>query len=224
MDEGWTRWLLERFDFDFHSVRNADLHAGDLSARYDVIVLPSERPAQLRDGHLPGSVPARYAGGIGEVGARALDGFVQGGGRLVALNLSADFAIEALDLPVRNVLAEVERSDFFSTGSLLAVEVNAAHPAMAGVDRDAIVFFDRGPAFELDEDAPGVALASYAAAGSPLISGYLLGEDHIQGRAAAVAVEHGEGRVVLFGFRPQWRGQTFATFGMLFNALVAPLP
>lgn len=224
MDEGWTRWLLERFDFDFRSLRNADLHAGDLSARYDVIVLPSERPSQLREGHAPGSVPARYAGGMGEVGARALDAFVRDGGRLVALNLSADYAIEALDLPVRNVLADLERSEFFSTGSLMAVEANVTHPVMAGVDRDAVVFFDRGPAFELEEDAPGVALASYGAAGSPLVSGYLLGEDHIQGRAAAVALEHGEGRVVLFGFRPQWRGQTFATFGMLFNALVAPLP
>ncbi|MDH3225461.1 MAG: M14 family metallopeptidase, partial [Gemmatimonadota bacterium] len=137
MDEGWTRWLFERFDFPFQGIRDADLKAGDLNSRYDVIVLPSERPTVLLEGHAPGSVPARYAGGMGEVGARALGAFVRGGGRLIALNSSADFAIEAMDLPVTNVLSGAERSAFFSTGSLMNVEVDTSHPVMAGVGSEA---------------------------------------------------------------------------------------
>ena len=223
MDEGWTRWLLERFEFDFESVREADLKAGGLRERYDVLILPSERPGSLRDGHARGSVPDRYAGGMGAEGLRALDRFVRDGGRLVALNASTDLVIDALELPVRNVLAGVERSEFFSTGSLMDVRVDATHPVMAGEDGRAVVFFDRGPAFELSGEE-GRVLASYDDAGSPLVSGYLLGEERLQGQAAAVQVSHGEGDVVLFGFRPQWRGQSFGAFGMLFNALLAPLP
>ncbi|HEX9699412.1 MAG TPA: hypothetical protein VGD06_08125, partial [Acidobacteriota bacterium] len=49
-------------------------------------------------------------------------------------------------------------------------------------------------------------------------SGYLLGEDHLHGYAAALDVVHGNGHVVLLGFQPQWRGQTFASFKVLFNA------
>ncbi|MGI9627146.1 MAG: M14 family metallopeptidase [Longimicrobiales bacterium] len=220
MDEGWTRWLLERFDFSFTSVRNADLHAGDLKDRYDVIVLPAERVGALMDGHRTGSVPSRYAGGMGEVGLRALDAFVRAGGRLVALNQSSDLLIEALALPVKNVVADEGRADFFSTGSLFEVEVNTGHPIMAGMPARASVFFDRGPVFETTEGFEGDILAEYAEHGSPLVSGYLLGEEKLQGKAAVLTVRHGAGRIVLFGVRPQWRGQTFGTFRMFFNSLL----
>ncbi|NNF28890.1 MAG: hypothetical protein HKN73_16820 [Gemmatimonadetes bacterium] len=224
MDEGWTRWVLERFEFEFQSVRDTDFQAGRLGDRYDVLILPSERPASLRDGHDRGTVPDRYAGGMGAAGLRALDEFVRQGGRLIALNASSDLVIDALGLPVENVLADAHRTEFFSTGSLMEVGVDTAHPLMAGERDNAVVFFDRSPAFELTDEEVGVVLASYPEAGSPLVSGYLLGEERLHGRAAAVVVPHGEGAVILFGFRPQWRGQTFGTFGMLFNALVAPLP
>jgi hypothetical protein len=79
MDEGWTRWLLERYDFDFHSLRRSGVHAGDLRDRYDVIVLPAERPGSLKDGHAAGAVPDYYGRGLGDVGIRALETFVRTG-------------------------------------------------------------------------------------------------------------------------------------------------
>ncbi len=225
MDEGWTRWLLERFDFDFRSVRSGEVRAGELEERYDVLIFPSESPGALRDGHAVGSVPARFAGGLGDTGLRALDAFVRAGGTLVALNASSDLVIEALGLPVQNVLAELPRDEFFSPGSIFEAWVEAAHPVTAGTPERSAVFFDQGPAFRTTEDFEGTVLLRYAEDGSPLVSGYLLGEASLQGQAAAVEVRHGEGRVVLFGFRPQWRGQTFGTFRLLFGAVLnAPAP
>ena len=220
MDEGWTRWLLERYDFEFRNLRNSDVHAGDLRDRYDVIVLPAERPASLKNGHAEGSVPGRYAGGLGEVGIRALDTFVRAGGTLVAMNQASDLVIEELHLPVRNVVGELGRQEFFSSGSIMEVESDVAHPVMAGMPERAKIFFDRSPVFTTEEGFEGSALLKYQEAGSPLLSGYLLGEEHLQGYAAALDVRHGEGHVVLLGFRPQWRGQPFGTFRALFNSVL----
>ncbi len=220
MDEGWSRWLLERYDFRFRNLRNSDVHAGDLRDRYDVIVLPAERPTSLKNGHAAGSVPGRYAGGLGEVGIRALDTFVRAGGTLVAMNQASDLVIEELHLPVRNVVDGLEREDFFSSGSIMEVESDVAHPVMAGMPERAKIFFDRSPVFTTEEGFEGSALLKYQEAGSPLLSGYLLGEEHLQGLAAALDVRHGEGHVVLLGFRPQWRGQPFGTFRTLFNAVL----
>ena len=220
MDEGWTRWLLERYGFAFTNVGNADIRAGSLAERFDVIVLAADNPDGILNGFAKGSVPARYEGGIGEIGVRALDAFVRGGGTLVTLNQSSDFAIEQLHLPVKNVVAGVERGDFFVSGSLLEVTTDPAHPVMAGMPARAKIFFDRGPVFTTEDGFEGAALAKYQEAGSPLLSGYLLGEDHLHGHAAALDVHHGSGHVILVGFRPQWRGQPFGTFRVLFNAVL----
>jgi Zinc carboxypeptidase len=218
MDEGWTRWLLEEHAFDFSSVRNADIHAGALRDRYDVLILPSGRPRGLMEGYASGSVPPRFAGGLGDVGVRALDIFVRDGGTLVCMSAAADFCIDELHLPVENVVRKLGRDEFFSSGSILEVRVDSHHPVMAGMPERAAVFFDRSPVFTTTDDFEGAVIASYATEGSPLLSGYLLGEEHLQGEAAAVDVKLGEGHVVLLGFRPQWRGQPRGTFRVLFNA------
>ncbi len=220
MDEGWTRWLLERYGFQFQNLRSSDLRAGYLRDRYDVIVLPAERPGSLKNGFAEGSVPGRYAGGLGDVGIRALDAFVRAGGTLVAMNQSSDLIIEEFHLPVRNVVGELDRKDFFSSGSILEAEVDVAHPVMAGMPERAKIFFDRSPVFTTEEGFEGAALLKYQEAGSPLLSGYLLGEEHIQGYAAALDVRYGEGHILLIGFRPQWRGQPFGTFRVLFNSVL----
>ncbi len=220
MDEGWTRWLLERYGFEFTNLRNADIHAGDLGSRYDVVVLPAERTQNLLDGFQRGSVPPRYEGGLGEVGVRALDAFVDGGGTLICMNQASDLCIDELHLPVENVVRTEGRQSFFSSGSILEVRSNRAHPAFAGTPERTKIFFDRSPVFSTSEEFEGSALATYQEKGSPLLSGYLLGEEHLQGLAAALDVKRGSGHVILLGFRPQWRGQPHGTFKVLFNALL----
>jgi len=218
MDEGWTRWLFDDYGFSYTTITNADFAAGGLGQRFDVIILASDPPDLLLNGYAKGSVPPRYEGGIGAEGVRSLDAFVREGGTLVCLSQSANLAIQQLHLPVRNVVSGVSRRDFFASGSILEVITDPAHPVMAGMPERAKVFFDTSPVFTTLEGFEGAALAKYTPAGSPLLSGYLLGEKHLQGYAAALDVKHGRGHVVLLGFRPQWRGQPVGTFRVLFNA------
>ncbi len=219
MDEGWTRWVLERYDFDFESLRDADVRAGALRERYDVIVLPEPGRGSIITGHRPGTMPARYVGGIGDPGVRAIAEFVRQGGTLVCLNGSAAFAIEQLGLDVENVVGELGREEFFAGISILDVETSA-HPIMAGMPEHAAITSSRSPAWRIPADSEATVLMRYPDSGVPLLSGYLLGEEHLHGNAAALSVPHGDGRVVMFGFRPQWRGQPFGTFRVLFNALL----
>jgi hypothetical protein len=137
---------------------------------------------------------------------------------MVCLNESSAYAIQALHLPVRNVVDTLPRKTFFSSGSILEVVTDPAHPVMAGMPARAKVFVDGSPVFDTLEGFEGAALAQYPKEGSPLLSGYLLGEKYLQGYAAALDVRHEKGRVVLIGFRPQWRGQPFGTFRIVFNA------
>ncbi len=143
------------------------------------------------------------------------------GGTLVCLNHSSDFAIETLHLPVKNVTNGLSRKDFFMAGSVLAVEVDPAHPVMAGMPTNAKVFGDGSPVFTTTDGFEGMALAKYQPTGSPLLSVYLAGEKYVQGYAVALDVHYGSGHVILLGFRPQWAaGQPFGTFRVLFNSLL----
>lgn len=220
MDEGWTRWLLEQFGFEFTNISNADFQMGKLNKRFDVIVFASERESTFIEGHKLGSIPPQYAGGMEASGMRGLSDFVEAGGTLVTLNQSSSFAIDALHLPVKDVTGDLDRKDYFAGSSILGVETDTTHPVMAGMPEKANVFVSRSPTFAALDGFKGQALAKYQTVGSPLRSGYLLGEEHIQGFAAALDVQHGKGHVILLGFAPQWRGQTMGTYRVLFNAIL----
>jgi len=129
-------------------------------------------------------------------------------------------AIDALDLPVKDVTSNLDRKDYVAGSSILGVETDTTHPVMAGMPPKANIFVSRSPTFSTLKGFQGQALAKYPTAGSPLRSGYLLGEEHIQGYAAALDVQHGKGHVILLGFAPQWRGQTMGTYRVLFNAIL----
>jgi Zinc carboxypeptidase len=219
IDEGWTRWILEDFKFDPVTLRNGDIQAGNLRDKFDAILLPDGSPDAILNGFGPGSVPGEYVGGLGEFGVMALRDFVLSGGTLITFNDASLFAIDQLGLPVKNVLAGVKDEDFFCSGCLLRVEIqDPAHSATWGLPHDPIVMFERSPAFELKDGFHGRILAAYPKDQSPLMSGYLLHPERIQGKAAALEVQYGKGRVYLLGFRPQWRGQSHGTYKFFFNA------
>lgn len=218
MDEGWTRWVMEMYGIPHTSLYNADVLAGELRDRYDVIVLADIRARSIMEGFAKGSIEPRYEGGLGAEGVRELDAFVRAGGTLVAINGSTGFAVEQLHLPVRDVTAGLRREDFSASGAIVELLVDPSHPVMSGMAPRSKVMVGSSPVFTTEEGFEGHILAKYPTEGTPLLSGYFLGEEHVQGYAAAVDVKHGDGHVVLLGMRPQWRGQPFGSFKVLFNA------
>ena len=218
IDEGWTRWIFEQMGVPYTSVRNPDIAAGQLRTKYDVIVFPDQGPAAINFGYRPGTMPPQYTGGIGDAGAKALTEFAQQGGTLLFFNDSTAFAIGHMGVPVRNALRGIPNRDFYCPGSLLKVALDPAHPLSQGLPTDIPVWFEDGPAFEISTGSPARAIASYPASGV-LASGWLLGDKHLANRAALVDVPMGKGRAILFGFRPQYRAQSYLTMNLIWNAL-----
>jgi hypothetical protein len=218
MDAGWTKWVLERYGFEFASINTPDI-TGNLRDKFDVLVVGDERRGVLPGGGF-GRPAAATLSAEDEARIKALETFVRSGGTLVAMSGSAAAVIDQLKLPVRNVLNGVGRDKFFAGGSVMRVTTDPSQPVMSGMSKSADIFVFGSPAFETTAGFDGAVLASYPNEGSPLRSGYLLGEQFLQGKAAALDVRLGEGHVILLGFRPQWRGQTFGTFRVLFNSIL----
>jgi hypothetical protein len=224
MDEGWTRWALENQSkcLFFSSVEDRDVRAGNLRAKYDTIIIPDQTPRATLEGHRRGTMPEEFTGGLGAEGVRALREFVEQGGTLVTLNEASDFAVEQLQLPVRDVTAGLKRTEFYVPGSILRIQLDTTHPIAAGMPRDSIAWAEDSPAFELTDPRERERVrivARYPSDRDPLLSGWLLGGERLRGKAALVEVALGRGRVVLFGFRPQYRAQSLATYPLFFNAI-----
>ncbi|MQA31454.1 MAG: hypothetical protein GEU82_16735 [Luteitalea sp.] len=221
IDEGWTRWVLEQYEFGYTTIHNADVSAGDLRRRFDAIILPDQNPRDLVEGYNSVAVRPEYRGGIGDAGIETLSRFVAEGGTIVTLGASSDFAIDRLPLPVRNLKRGLRRDQHFAPGTILRIQVDTSHPIGYGMAADTFGFYNNSPFFSLLEgfDALKPTIIARYPHQDVVASGWLRGEETMAGRAAVVSVDLSPGRVVLFGLRPQHRAQTHATFPMLFNSL-----
>jgi hypothetical protein len=221
MDEGWTRWVLDQHRIPYTIVTPVDVRAGRLRGRFDALVVPDQSPRLLAGGP-PQRYPDSLRVGLGAEGAAALAAFVEGGGTLVTFNEASRYAIDALSLPVRDVAAGLKPTEFYAPGSLFRLALDRRHPLAANVTApEPAAWFEEGPLFEITDPARATAVGRYPDEGDPLLSGWLLGAERVRGAAALVEVRQGRGRVVLFGFRPQYRAQSLATFPLVWNALRA---
>jgi glutamine amidotransferase-like uncharacterized protein len=220
MDEGWTRWVFDQYKIPFTVVTAKDIRAGNLRSKFDAIIIPDQQSRAIARGPA-NNYPDSLKGGLAEPGAQALGAFVDAGGTVLAFNEASSYAIEALSLPVTNVLAGVRNTDFYAPGSMLKVEFDKSNALLSGYTApEQAIWFEASPVFSVTDPTRATVVARYPAAGTdPLLSGWLLGAPKLAGNAALVDVKRGAGHVVLFGFRPQYRAQTMATYPLIWNAL-----
>ena len=234
-DQGWTEWLLEQYRVPYSLLHNEDFRKGEFRARFDTVILASQSAGSILHGVRAGErdpeggepVVQRpeHSGGIGIPGLANLHDFVRGGGTLIALAAATELPVQHFGLPVRNVVRSGAGSAFYCPGSLLRVTVDPSDPLTFGIPKDVIAFSTGGEAFEIalaSQSKPGepeVRSAARFAASNLLASGWVSGEGAVVGKHALLQARFGNGRVVLFAFRPQFRGQPHGTFKFLLNAI-----
>jgi hypothetical protein len=235
---GWTRWLLEQYEFPFQVAYPAALDAGDLNARFDTLIFTDgafRRAAGggRRGGPNPQSIPEEYRGWLGRISedktVPQLKKFVEAGGALVAIGSSTGMA-ELLGIPVRNYLTEMgpgnreralPREKFYVPGSLLKATIDNANPLAYGMPETADVFFDSSPVFRLEPTAAlkRTSPVAWFSGAEVLDSGWAWGQQYLNGGAAVVEASVGKGKVALLGPEVAFRAQPHGTFKLLFNAL-----
>ena len=187
-------------------------------------------------GHSHLTMPEKFTGGLGLEGAMALKNYVENGGRIVALDESSEFVIEHFGLPVTNALDNISSSQFFIPGSLVGIDIDTTFFITNGLPQKATASFVRSRAFDIvklstegeggrtqikEPPSPTIDILARYAKNNILQSGWALGEDkYLAGKPAIVRLPVGQGDVVLFGFRPQFRGQPRGTYRLLFNSLI----
>ena len=230
MASGWTRWMLEQFEYPFEVVYPQRLDAGDLAKDFDVLVFASDMiPADLsaaaqRPQPTPESIPAEYRGWLGHITAETtvpqLDAFARAGGSVVTIG-SAHRLAAAMGAPVQDVLTgavgkPLASTDFFIPGAVLKTEVDNNRPLTFGAPRQMNVFFNRNTGFRHAGEGAGLVRYPQQVAVS---SGWAIGPERLSGADAVLDLEHGQGRVIVLGPDVVNRAQARASSRLLFNAL-----
>jgi hypothetical protein len=217
MPEGWQRWVFDKHQMAYDTLHDADIRRGAL-ADYDVLIFQAQSATQIVNGFGEGQVPPRYVGGLGDAGSRAVRAFVEGGGRVVAIEQATDFVRDLFGLRISDATASLANTEFYIPGSILRLELDPESEISYGM-RDEVGAWYWRSSMAYDVDDPRVRISARYGSGDPLLSGWVMGGHHIAGMPAILEAEIGAGSVVLFGFQPNYRAQTLATWPLLFNAL-----
>jgi hypothetical protein len=236
MPSGWTRWLLEQFEFPFEVVFAKTLDAGNLAGKYDVLIfVDGAIPARDASGGgqpAAASIPAEFRDWLGHVSVSRtvpeLKKFAEAGGTILTIGSSTALG-HHLGLPIRTALTErvngvetpLPAEKFYVPGSILRARVDNTHPLAYGFEPNIDIFFDHSEAFRLlpEAGAKGVTAVAWIDSPSPLRSGWAWGQQYLDQAVEIIDAPVGKGRVVLFGPEIVWRGQPHGTFKFLFNGI-----
>ncbi|HEY2434868.1 MAG TPA: M14 family metallopeptidase [Vicinamibacterales bacterium] len=239
-ESGWTRWILEQFEFPFARVYAPELDGGNLNAKYDVLILPQGAVPAAGGGGRGGrgggggavdaiDIPAEYRSQLGRITAETtvpqIKAFLDGGGTVIAIGTSAMNLAQQLKLPIENHLVEngapIPPAKYFVPGSVLTAKVDTAYPLASGMRERTDFFFDNNPVFTLGPGAEAAGLKAFAWFDSPtpLHSGWAWGQQYLNGGVLAIDAPIGKGHLVLYGPEILQRAQPHGTFKLLFNAM-----
>jgi hypothetical protein len=194
------------------------MKAGGLHTKVDALIMPSQSENEIVNGLRKNDYPDEYTGGIGAQGIENLKKFAEDGGKIICFDASCNALIKRLQLPVKNVLEGLKRSEFYCPGSILNLDIPETDSWVPGLKTTSPVYFINSSAYEITDPQKVRSLAGYAKK-DVLLSGWLLGEKYLQGKTALAEADYGKGKILMFAFRPQHRGQSWATFPLIFKAL-----
>jgi hypothetical protein len=214
-DEGWTRFLFDEYGLPCQTLHNQEIRKEPLENKYDVLIFPNQTAEQIYHGHSPERVPAEYSGGIGKAGIHNLKIFVEHGGTIIFLNSASELALKYFGIAAKNPTRNLADSEFNIPGAFLALRLNPRHPLAYGCAGEVPVLFCHSPAFQ----TPAENSIGFYASDSLCLSGLCVGEQKLAQLTGLAEFSQGPGKLILFGFQPQFRAQTFVSFKLLFNAI-----
>lgn len=241
MDAGWTRYLFDTYHLPYAVIRPQELGETDLAGTYDVVIFPDNDPELLKtgrrksgDSYYLGSYHPDYAKGMGKEGMKALMDFTDQGGIILAwgrssglfegiLKIEREKDTEEFQLPFRDLSGDLAKQGLSIPGSLVNIDLRdhlltLGMPSRIGVfSRGRPVFQTGIPVFDTDRRV----IATFPEK-DVVRSGYGKESDKMGGHAAMVWMRKGKGQFVLYGFGPQFRASTQASYKLLFNALLLP--
>ena len=236
MPSGWTRYVLEDFEFNFEVIYPPDVDAGNLNERFDVIILPDGamsggggggRRFGGPDEDFLATLPDSLRGRVGSLSAAesvpALRTFMENGGAVVAIGTSTALGSQ-VGLPLQDFMVDDEgnplsRDDYFTPGSIHDIRVEHGSPITHGLGERVHVMHSHSPVFTIGGDAMNVRRLAWYDSAEPLVSGWAWGQENLEGGASMIEADIGAGKLFLFGPRITFRSQSHGTFPLLFNGI-----
>lgn len=240
MDAGWARFLFDTYHLPYTVLRPKDLQETSLSDKFDVVILTDENKSVLMDGKYGSEgtftvsrYPPEHTKGMEKKGLENLLQFINNGGLVLSWGRSVDLFTGMLSigdgatkqefqLPLRNIGNELLKKGLEVPGSALRMKLREDHPLTYGMPAEVAVFHRGSPVFSTSIpyfDMDRRVIASFPE-DQILISGYALNESLLAQTAAMVWIRKGKGQLVVYGFSPHHRGQTPATYKLLWNAIL----
>lgn len=237
MPSGWTRWLFDQFEFPYKRIYPQRLDKGDLNKDFDVLVFPGSVYRENKAGPFivpqpkPEDIPAEYRSWLGNVTVQKtlprIEQFIKSGGSVITVGDSNKLALQ-MGLPIADALtapgpdgkpAPLPTTKFYIPGSLLAARTDSSEPLAYGMPDSVDMFYDNNPTFRLAGDAPNIKPVSWFSGKDVLRSGWAWGQEHLDGTDAVLDISLGQGKLFMMGPEVNQRGQSWATFKLLFNGL-----
>jgi len=240
MDAGWTKYILDTYEIPYTVINPSQVAEGNLLSKFDLVIIPNTNATLLKDGKykrngqvIPSVYPEIYTKGMGQKGIEALTEFIQNGGTVLAweqatelfegtLSLKQGNVSEEFMLPFKNNAKEVQKQGFSCPGSLVRLKIKPVYPFTFGLAdelgifmRDSYLFETQVPSLDMDRRVIG-----YFEGKSKLLSGYLKGEELMDGMTAAIWLRKGKGQVILLGFSPIFRASVPSNYKILFNTIL----